>query len=1231
METSSVRKFARACVCAFLSIALICGLMPGFSLVGRAYADEGADEIADSASARSDSIIIVYDDEALSLDEPLEAYDELEADDELELDEEFEADGDLELDEDFSSEEADPETLADLGVIDQDELGTAICDYGTVVVAQLSDETSVDEALEALDGVEGVAYAQPNYSYSVLATTSDPYCVTSEDSSENQQYLFDSTIVDAWDYAQSSGSVTVAVLDTGCNLEHSDLVDTVDAAHAYDVTSDMTLAESGVANNGDADGHGTLVAGVIAAEANNDEGIAGASYNANILPIKVFDDNGGCTSADLIAAYAYLDGLINSGEVSNLHVINISLGYYANGEDEADNALEEAIGNMLSNHDVLTVCAGGNGTSSGNASMATLYPSDFEECLSVTALDEAGANASFADYNAAKDISAPGVNILSTSSNGGYATATGTSMSAPLVAGAAALLWAADPYLSSYEVIAALEGTATEVTENAHAESGSAGALDAQAAVASVLGETVDDEASVNAEATEEEDAADIADNGEEIVVEDTDEAEVSDEVVVDDESNTSADGEENFSADATETEEFVQEVVGDDDTFASADEGTDNMVAVVTENGETIWLPADDPELAPDADENAVLGSNALSAGLSSSDITTLATTQYTWTKSGSSYYTTSGGTKCTVSGANSFGVDVSHWDGTIDWAKAKKAGVEFAIIQCGYGMDQTDQDDAQFLNNVKGCLDNGIPFGVTIYSYADSTSRASSEADHVIRLLNQIKSKYGVTASSLAYPVYFDLEETSLESTSKRTLLANMATTFCDKITAAGYTVGIYANKNWFDNYLTNSCFNNWTRWVADWYYPTTSSSISCKYTGSYDIWQFMDRGSVNGIGTDVDLNFCYSSDFVITPTKVTGLSTSMSATSAVTAAWNKVSGASGYQVGYRYTTGSNTSWNYTTTTSTSKKISGFSSNKQIAVKVRAYKSTGSTTKYGSWSSTLYRYTGQTSGLSSTMTYSKKKLKLTWSKYKASSGTVTYRVQYRKVGSSSWTSKDTTSTSYTLTGLTQGKAYQIRVYPMVKVSGNSGSGVCQTIYRYFGKTSGLNTSYNSSTKKLTIGWNKMSVSSGSVKYRVYYRKSGTSSWSTLDTTNRSCTISVTAGKAYQIRVRPIAIIDSKQYTATYGSMNRIMSYANPTVSRTGSNMTVKMSSVSSASGYQISYSRSSTFASSMSGTKKGKSRTIKLTGLRSSTAKYYVKSRAYRVISGTTYYTPYSTVKKC
>ena len=192
-------------------------------------------------------------------------------------------------------------------------------------------------------------------------------------------------------------------------------------------------------------------------------------------------------------------------------------------------------------------------------------------------------------------------------------------------------------------------------------------------------------------------------------------------------------------------------------------------------------------------------------------------------------------------VPGAVGYGIDVSEHQGVINWSKVQAAGVEYAIIRCGYGQDQEEQDDDYWYVNANACKQYGIPFSTYLYSYADTVAKAQSEAKHVLRL---------VSGYDLSYPIYYDLEESSIRSKLSTTQIADVAEAFCDIIESAGYEVAVYANTDWFTNYLTDSRFAQWDKWVAQY-------NTSCTYAGEYNMWQCSSQGIVNGISGNVDLN--------------------------------------------------------------------------------------------------------------------------------------------------------------------------------------------------------------------------------------------------------------------------------------------------------------------------------------------------------------------------------------
>lgn len=201
-------------------------------------------------------------------------------------------------------------------------------------------------------------------------------------------------------------------------------------------------------------------------------------------------------------------------------------------------------------------------------------------------------------------------------------------------------------------------------------------------------------------------------------------------------------------------------------------------------------------------------------------------------------------------ITGAVAKGLDVSHHQGKIDWEKVSKSDVDFVIIRCGYGNDLTSQDDKYFAQNVAGCEKYNIPYGIYIYSYALNVSDAKSEANHVLRL---IKS----TGAKPTYPIYIDYEDSSQNGLTPKQL-GNFATAFFNKTIAAGYKAGVYANLNWWTNKLTDSRFNQWTKWVAQY-------NSACSYTKPYQIWQSTSTGKVPGVNGNADLNFLMQFDCI------------------------------------------------------------------------------------------------------------------------------------------------------------------------------------------------------------------------------------------------------------------------------------------------------------------------------------------------------------------------------
>lgn len=195
------------------------------------------------------------------------------------------------------------------------------------------------------------------------------------------------------------------------------------------------------------------------------------------------------------------------------------------------------------------------------------------------------------------------------------------------------------------------------------------------------------------------------------------------------------------------------------------------------------------------------------------------------------------------------SIGIDVSKWQGEIDWEKVANSGVgiDFAIIRCGYrGISSGDLiEDPYFKKNIEGAIKNGIKVGVYFYSQAITKAEAIEEASMALEL---------VKGYNLQLPIYIDTEGSGGRgdtiSKSERTEILK---TFCEVIKNAGFKPGVYSGRYWYNNHVITSKIEQYHIWVAQY-------NDVCEYEGRYDIWQYTSSGSVPGINGKVDMNIAY-----------------------------------------------------------------------------------------------------------------------------------------------------------------------------------------------------------------------------------------------------------------------------------------------------------------------------------------------------------------------------------
>ena len=347
---------------------------------------------------------------------------------------------------------------------------------GLVAIDDLDNATAeqVAEQYNRLSNI--VKYAEPNYEIKlddpIISSTSDVLLDDNNDSSLNipndpkfdEQWALsnsgqnggktnaDVAALKAWLKTQGSTDVVVAVLDSGVDYKHTDLaanmwlrpdnisqyrdaeLGTFDDSHGFNAADNLS-------DPMDENGHGTHCSGIIGAEGDNDEGIAGINWKVKIMPLKFMGRGGFGTTKDAIEAINYAIDRKRNGV--NVRVINASWG-----STLASKALEDVI-RAAGEEGILFVAAAGNNGSSNDRSPH--YPSNYDlpNVISVAALDRNDSLASFSNFGVKTvHIAAPGRDILSTWLGNDYREASGTSMATPYVAGVAALILAQEPKLS---------------------------------------------------------------------------------------------------------------------------------------------------------------------------------------------------------------------------------------------------------------------------------------------------------------------------------------------------------------------------------------------------------------------------------------------------------------------------------------------------------------------------------------------------------------------------------------------------------------------------------------------------------------------------------------------------------------------------------------------------------------------------------------------------------------
>ena len=337
-------------------------------------------------------------------------------------------------------------------VIEKDELSKL-----GVVVLEVPVE-NLQEKMNEIRNMTGVLYVEPDYPVQALDTIpNDPGFV-------NQYALTAIRAPQGWDLSTGSSSITIAILDSGVDLGHVDLVSKL--VGGYDFINNDAVPN-------DDYGHGTHVAGIAGASANNGAGMSGVSWGARIMPVKVLNSLGGGSYAGVASGIVWA---VDHGA----QVINMSLGGAGN-PDAVNNpsALKLAV-QYAYNHNVLLVAAAGN-----TGSSIILYPARYPEVMAVGASNMSNQPANFTNYGPQMEIAAPGENIYSLWWPGSYSTQNGTSMSTPHVSGLAAILLG---YISGADAVRGIiKSTALDIGPAGWDQFSGAGLIQMDAALALVV------------------------------------------------------------------------------------------------------------------------------------------------------------------------------------------------------------------------------------------------------------------------------------------------------------------------------------------------------------------------------------------------------------------------------------------------------------------------------------------------------------------------------------------------------------------------------------------------------------------------------------------------------------------------------------------------------------------------------------------------------------------------
>lgn len=559
-------------------------------------------------------------------------------------------------------------------------------------------------------------------------------------------------------------------------------------------------------------------------------------------------------------------------------------------------------------------------------------------------------------------------------------------------------------------------------------------------------------------------------------------------------------------------------------------------------------------------------------------------------------------------------YGIDVSYYQGNIDWKKVKNSGVEFVIIRVGYrgyGSAGTLVEDPKFKTYLDGATKAGLKVGVYFYTQAITTAEAQAEAKFV---LDRIKGY------SLQMPVYYDIESVDYDtgrldsaglSKAQKTALC---TAFCDTIIKSGYSAGVYANYTWLNYYIDGAGLGRkYPIWLAHY----TSNT---NYDQRMDMWQYSGSGTVSGISAYTDVNVWYSGKL---PLYVSDLISVKNTSTSNTFAWNGAPDATGYEV-YQGTSPSDPNKKKIgDTKNTYFTNSNKSTGTMYKYMVRAYSDASGKRVYGDYSDVFTTCTLPANISKISASARGTSVTISWNKV---SKATDYVVEHNVNGT--WKQVGTTSSlSYKVNGITQNGVNMFRVKARRNYSGVYYNGgytyVNAEVTDIPSTVTGIRITSNTSTSN-TITWNASKKAEG---YEIYQWIGTTDSYKLIGTTTSTkfTNSKKSSGTMYRYKVRAFNNVDGQRIEGAYSSEFTTCTLpANVSFSLCSTDVdsiTLNWNKVSKATGYQVEMYTNGTWKtlSTLSGT------SYTASGLSQNTA-YRFRVRAIRNYNYINYYGDYT-----